>query len=154
MPVVYAAGPIHGLTYFESVDWRERLQGLLGDHIVVASPMRDKGHLQHLPHMPLSHDHPLNTPRGIMTRDHHDVQTCDAVLAYLLGARKPSLGTTMELAWAYAYRKPVVAVIEPAGNCHEHPMIVESFGFRASTLEEGARLLLSILTPKGLLRCR
>jgi len=78
------------------------------------------------------------TSRGIMARDFNDVKQADALLVNLLGAKKPSLGTIMELAWAFALQKPCVVVIEKNGNPHDnHPMIHEAISFRVDTLDEG-----------------
>ena len=71
-----------------------------------------------------------------MTRDFNDVKRCDAILVNLLGAKSASLGTVMELGWAYALQKPVVVAIEPIGNPHDrHPMIEETIRFRAPDLD-------------------
>jgi nucleoside 2-deoxyribosyltransferase len=76
-----------------------------------------------------------------MTRDHWDVSRCDAVLVVLSGATRVSIGTVMELGWAYAYRKPVVAVMEEEGNPHEHGMVREALSYRVTTLDEAIDLL-------------
>jgi nucleoside 2-deoxyribosyltransferase len=81
-----------------------------------------------------------------MTRDFNDVRRCDALLVNLLGAAKPSLGTIMELAWAYAFQKPAVVAIEEKGNPHDgHPMIYEAIPFRVATLDEAITSVAIIL---------
>ena len=64
----------------------------------------------------------------------------------LLGAERVSIGTVMEIAFAHAYRKPVVAAMEK-GNAHEHAMLCEAIGFRCATLEEAADVARAILLP-------
>ena len=77
------------------------------------------------------------TSRGIMVRDFNDVKRCDALLVNLIGLTKPSMGTIMELAWAYAMQKPAVVAMEREGNPHDlHPMIHEAVSFRVETLDE------------------
>jgi len=72
-----------------------------------------------------------------MTRDFNDVKRSDALIVNLLGLSKPSLGTVMELGWAYALQKPAVVAIEERGNPHDnHPMISEAMRFRVTTIEE------------------
>ena len=80
---------------------------------------------------------PFFTSRGIMVRDFNDVKRCDALLVNLIGLTKPSMGTIMELAWAYAMQKPAVVAMEAQGNPHDlHPMIHEAIAFRVETLDE------------------
>ena len=80
---------------------------------------------------------PFFTSRGIMVRDFNDVKRADALLVNLIGLTKPSMGTIMELAWAYAMQKPAVVAMEAQGNPHDlHPMIHEAIAFRVETLDE------------------
>lgn len=150
---VYLAGPIAGLGYTEATDWRDQAIQFLDDcGIHGLSPMRAKEYLQHVERdvgfsatcEEYGHLSPLSGPRGIMTRDHFDATRCDVLLVNLLGARKVSIGTTMELAWAYQCRTPIVCVME-AGNVHEHCMVTEAIGFRCGTLDEGLHVVRSIL---------
>lgn len=150
---VYLAGPISGLTYDDAQEWREDASHLLGPYIAAYSPLRAKSFLRSEGKLEGSYSNPLASQRGIMTRDHFDCQTSDAILCYLLGVTKPSLGTVMEMAWAYAYKKPLVVVMEP-GDCvfvppinpHDgHPMILEAIDYRVTTLEEGCDVIRSIL---------
>lgn len=80
-----------------------------------------------------------------MTRDFYDCTTCDILLVNLLGAKSVSIGTVMEIAWAYQKRTPIVLAIESEGNIHEHLMIDEARGFRVPTLQEALDVVVSIL---------
>jgi len=80
-----------------------------------------------------------------MTRDFNDCSTCDVLLVNLLGASKVSIGTVMEIAWAYQNRTPVVVVMEQEGNPHEHAMIREAIGFRVHTMGEAIAVVRTIL---------
>jgi nucleoside 2-deoxyribosyltransferase len=151
-PLVYLAGPIAGLAYGDATDWRAQARAVLRARMVeTLNPMRSKGRLD-VPgaiapdfHQ-YAHHGAFFTSRGIMTRDHTDVMRADALLVNLLGATRPSLGTVMELAWAFAYRKPVVVAIEASGNVHDnHPMIHEAIGFRVETLDEAIDAVAVIL---------
>jgi nucleoside 2-deoxyribosyltransferase len=62
----------------------------------------------------------------------------------MAGATRVSIGTVMEIAWAHAYGKPVVLVMEE-GNVHDHPMIRECSPFIVHTLDEGIELVNAIL---------
>lgn len=52
----------------------------------------------------------------------------------------------MEIAWADAWRKPVVLVMENA-NIHDHAMIREVSGFIVPDLDEAIRAVTAILSP-------
>lgn len=144
-PLVYLAGAIAGMTYDGAVDWRFQAWEQLKERgIETLNPMRAKSALGDQNGGRIStdfRDYQRNgaffTSRGIMTRDFNDVRRCDALLVNLLGLEKPSLGTVMELGWAYALQKPAVVAIEGIGNPHDnHPMIYEAIPFRVQTLEE------------------
>jgi nucleoside 2-deoxyribosyltransferase len=149
MPRIYLAGPITGLTYDGAQDWRKAARDALKpDGISAYSPLRQMNFLRSAVVLEGSYEtHPLSTSRGIMTRDHDDCMKADLILANLLGADRVSIGTVMEIAWAYAYRVPVVAMIEPSGNVHDHSMIREALGYRVSDLESAIDLVRSILLP-------
>lgn len=90
-------------------------------------------------------DKVMSCSRGIITRDRFDATRCDVLLVNLLGAKKVSIGTVMEIAWADAHRIPIIVVIEPEGNPHEHPMIDEVTGFRATSLTEALAVAIKVL---------
>lgn len=102
-------------------------------------------------------DKVMSCSRGIMTRDRFDTMRCDVLLVNLLGAKKISIGTIMEIAWADAKRTPIICVMENpvsgeerqigslTDNVHDHPMIREAIGFRVSTLDEAVDVALKIL---------
>jgi hypothetical protein len=52
----------------------------------------------------------------------------------------------MECAWAYAFDKPLIVVMEDEGNLHEHAMIREATGFRVNTIDKAIDVANSILT--------
>jgi nucleoside 2-deoxyribosyltransferase len=81
-----------------------------------------------------------------MTRDYFDCQNCDVILANLLSTKIVSIGTVMECAWAYAFNKPLIMVMEEEGNLHEHAMLREATGFRVSTIDDAILIANSILT--------
>ena len=86
-----------------------------------------------------------------MTRDFNDVKTCDIALVYLLGAKQISVGAAMELAWMYAFHKPVVVVIEPyKTNVHKtHPMVSAAMGaLQFPTLVQGINGVCTVLGVK------
>lgn len=146
---VYLAGAISGLNYDESEDWRIQVKQMLSEYRIIGySPLRKKEFLKGRGVIEGSYsDAPLSTARGIMTRDHNDVKTSDAVLVNLLGADRISVGTVMEMAFCYAYRIPVVLVCEDDNIHWQHPFIQEAVGYKVNTLEEGVDTVASILLP-------
>ena len=151
-PLVYLAGGIAGLSGADATDWRWTATRLLENRGVESlNPMRAKAILSEQSRISTNfNDYAANgaffTSRGIMCRDFNDVKRCDALLVNLLALEKPSLGTIMELAWAYALQKPAVVAIEKSGNPHDnHPMIHEAMPFRVETLDEAIDAVAVIL---------
>lgn len=152
---VYLAGAISGLNYDQSEDWRIKAKASLKElGIAGYSPLRRKDFLKTREVLGASdviegfYDvHPLSTARGIMTRDHFDVKSSDALLVNLLGAERVSIGTVMEIAFAYAYRIPVVVIVEEDNIHWQHPFIQEACGYRVNNLEDGVDIIASILLP-------
>ncbi len=145
---IYLAGAITGLGWDSATDWRDQLRDLVPTHIQTLSPLRGKQYLEKRSSAEgvikdSYEEYPLSSARGINTRDHWDVMRCDAVFVNLLGTTKVSIGTVMEIAWAFAYKKPLVLVMEQ-GNIHEHSMLKECTGFRVDTFEKGVEVLIAL----------
>lgn len=151
---VYLSGPITGLTFKGATDWRKAAtEDLAAAGIEGISPMRAKDYLSALDG-PISghgreyaHMGVLSTPQAVVTRDRFDTQRVDVVLMNLLGAERISIGTMVELGWADAARVPVIGVIEPEGNVHDHMFVSQMIGFRVTTLEDGLNIAKAILAP-------
>lgn len=150
---VYLAGPITGLTFDDATDWRNHARDALAKHgIEGLSPLRGKAYLKTLGQLSagsLAEGKAgiLSKPRAIMVRDFRDATTCGALLVNLLGATRVSIGTVMEIAWAYQIHTPIVCCMEPEGNVHDHAMITEAIGIRCTSLEQGLAVCVSILNP-------
>lgn len=143
---VYMAGPISGLTFDEAIIWRQYVAEKLAPEIAAYSPLRQKNFLQAEGKLHQSYNYnPLATDRGINTRDHFDCQTSDLILCNFLGTVKVSVGTVMEIAWAFAYRKPLIMVIEDSMNIHDHPMVREAISYRTQNLDEAIKITKSVL---------
>ena len=149
MSKLYLAGPITGLSWKAAADWRDYVtQALEGTTIVAFSPLRGKKYLKGEKSVQSSYEaYPLSTQKGITSRDHWDVLTSDCIMAYVLGADKPSLGTVLEIGWAHAYRKPIIMIMEKEGNPHNHPMIREIVSYTTADLDEGITLIKTLLLP-------
>lgn len=152
---VYLAGPIGGLNYSDTTDWREQATRLLHAHhskIEGFSPMRGKQFLdtnQIIDASVTPYEHPLATSKGIMTRDFNDCKNADVILVNMgIDHPKLSLGTVMEIAFAYSLQIPVVMVDNSKFQYANHPMIKEAVGFLAKDLTEAVKITASILLPR------
>jgi nucleoside 2-deoxyribosyltransferase len=144
MQVVYLAGPISGLKYEEATQWRHYSKIMLRPCETV-SPLRGADT------QPEKYFNPngerWTSMKAIFNRDHYDVMNCDALLINFIGAKTVSKGTLMEIAWAHAYRKPMVMAIEGPSNPNWDVFIMEAVPFVEHTLDDAIqtiRLLLNV----------
>lgn len=154
---VYLAGPISGLDYDDANGWRDQVgKSLAEDGISALSPLRSKVYLRELGPIKDSYNNELtgddvivnmSTSRGITTRDRFDCMNCDVLLVNLLGTKKVSIGTVMEIAWADANRTPIVLIMEENDNLHDHAMINECVGYRVTTILQAIHVVKSVLGP-------
>ena len=144
---VYLAGPIKGLSYDDATNWREAASHDLIKHgIEPLSPMRYKEYLSRERELKDSYGfNPLSSDKGVITRDRWDIQRCDIVLMYLVGAEAISIGTMIEVGWANAYQKPIVAVMT-LHDIHWHGMVRECSGFIAPTLQQACDIIYALNT--------
>lgn len=145
-PTVYLAGPITGLSFGTCTSWRDDVsRELKTAGIVCFSPLRFKQYLNNGQTIENSYlTHTLSMGKSINERDHFDCKTCDLILVNLIGTTKVSIGTVMEIAWGFAYRKPVVVALEK-GSVHDHAMLVESSSFIVPSLAEAVKVTKAIL---------
>ena len=142
---VYLAGPITGYDYGSINGWREDVVNHLKQFGIKGySPMRGKSYLSKEEMIKDSYsDFTMASITGINVRDYNDCKTADAILVNLLGSKKVSIGTVMEIAWGRAFQIPVVLVMEK-GNIHEHGML-EFGNIIAPDLNEGVEAIVQIL---------
>lgn len=82
---------------------------------------------------------------AILASDRFDTRRCDVMLVNFLGAKKVSIGTVCEIAWADAYRIPIVCMIEDEGNPHDHLLLMGMTGFRVNNFNAGIETVVTIL---------
>ena len=154
---VYLAGSITGSTPKSATGWRDYAKTKLMRHGILAySPTRGKEKLASV----YSDDKPLevdaestlggpeNTTRGIMMRDYLDCIHSDALLVFLdPHSTKLSLGTSMELAWAYHLKIPTVVCTAEDSYYYRHPMVNEATIYRVDSIDQGIDIIVSILMP-------
>lgn len=158
MKKVYLAGPIAGLTHAEATySWRQDVASQLewsgdGHAIRCFSPMRAKKFLGEMtPDRIIGkqayHEHPVSSGNAITGRDRNDVKTSDLVFMNVLGAKAVSIGTTVELGWADAYRVPVVLCIEKEGNPNDHLFYRNLATYVCDNLDHGIMCARALLLP-------
>jgi len=134
---VYLAGPIEGCSNHEINQWRQKCHVGFTDHITGVNPYRAEREA----------DDPEARKRIIM-KNYMDTKSCDLILAYLpkeINARRPSYGTTFEIAWGFSLQKPVVIVSDDIG-VHDHPLMDMS-GALFWDLEEAIDYINVLLEP-------
>jgi nucleoside 2-deoxyribosyltransferase len=146
---VYLAGPISGQTYGACASWREYAKEQLADlGINGYSPLRGKRYLDNgKPIVSAQGQSPLSTTKGIMTRDHFDCTTADLLIVNFLEAKEVSVGTVMELAFAYTHQIPVICCVYEDDPLYKHPMVHEAIPFRVDSVEQAVDLAAQILLP-------
>lgn len=144
---VYLAGPITGLTYEGCTDWRDKVAEQLNNESVrCLSPLRGKQFLSGKGAIHSgSYDDNVISSKGITRRDMFDTLRSTAIFVNLLGAERVSIGTCMEIAWAYQNQIPSIVLMEKDNVHRKHVMIQEASMYIADSLEEGIKLMKFLL---------
>lgn len=144
MNKIYLAGPITGCSWNESEDWRDEFKGIKIPNVECFSPLRGKQYLQHETQISDRYDEmTMSSAKAIMSRDFFDVSTSAAIVVNLRNAKRVSIGTVMEIAWAYQRRIPIIAILEKE-NIHNHSMLDEALNWRVETVGEAATIVYQI----------
>jgi nucleoside 2-deoxyribosyltransferase len=98
MAIIYLAGPINGATDAEMHDWRNDMTERLTGHTVLSPAARDyRGHED-------------ENVEQIVEGDKADIDASDIVIAF---CPRPSVGTSMEVFYAFERDKHVVIYAPP-----------------------------------------
>jgi nucleoside 2-deoxyribosyltransferase len=92
---VYLAGPINGCSDEECVYWRERAKTMLPEHECIDPMRRDYRGTETNAYVRLVH------------QDKEDIDRCDVLLVHYT---RPSVGTAMEILYAWERNKFVILV--------------------------------------------
>lgn len=147
---VYLAGPISGLSYEGAQDWREDVALQLDSkYVETLTPMRGKGFLKGIGTIHSgAWEGAVASQKGITRRDMFDTVNATCLFVNLKDATRVSIGTVMELAWAYLRQIPTVVIVEP-GNIHEHVMVMEACTYIVPTVAEGVELTRYLLNEES-----
>lgn len=75
----------------------------------------------------------------LTTRDHEMIKRCDLLILDVLGPRKASAGSFIEIGWASGMGKPIVMIAEP-DNLHRHIMAMNLITAAVETRAQAAAL--------------
>lgn len=143
----YLSGPISGESYARATDWRDKFkQNILantGGKVKCLSPMRGKHYLENVQELDaVAAEGVLSGGPSILAGDYADVMNADIIVVNLLGAKRVSIGSVLEIAFAYTKHTPVVLVIEDGvENIHTHLMLFAMCGFKVNNLEDAETIV-------------
>ena len=145
-PIVYLGGPITGLSYSSADDWRQDAASYLEPEISCANPLRNAKHLEGSDKIPAAVSGVrFLSDRCITQQDYFDICRSQAMLMNFLGAPRISGGSSWEMGVCWERRTPIVMVMEPEGNPHDHPILRETAAFRCETLAEALIIVRGLL---------
>lgn len=150
-PVVYLSGPMAGLTQDQAQNWRSQVKHRLEPYIECLDPMRGivipKGKTlkPHYGQSTAKLDKRVDGSKYALTRDFLDTKRSDLILVNLLEADKISIGTVMEIAWAYALQIPIVVALPLDNNVHNHCLINSSISVVVHSLNDLVEAALDLL---------
>ena len=139
-PIVYFAHPISGVPLQVVQEYFEYVRERFGTICYVRSPM-DVIARTGLEERKESNAEPGKGNSVITLRDYGFVRESDVIFANLSKCTRPSIGTIMEIAWAYAHDKYIIIVMDENG-LHEHGMILGAHPVVFKTFEEAANHLI------------
>ncbi len=160
---VYLCGPITGTSYKECTGWREYLETKiennrkeleaqkvkLCERIITVNPLRCENHLAKKRNIKDHYDDQiLGTGKVIKLRDQFDVKRCHVILVNFVGAKKVSIFSVMEIAWAHLLGKNIIITMEDS-NIHSHAVLKE-MGIIVPTLDQAIYVLESMVYTQKL----
>lgn len=145
---IFLAGPLTGISYNDALEWRKYVERRLPPDVIAFSALRGKAYVERETVLKDAYpDHLLSTPQGTITRDRFDVSRCDALFVNFLKADRVSIGTIMEMAWADAWRIPIILAMEN-GNIHDHAFVRQVAAFITDDLDEAIRTAANVVAMR------
>jgi nucleoside 2-deoxyribosyltransferase len=133
---VYLSGPMGGCSFEEMTEWRAYVaEKLDSDTLKCLLPTRSF----------YKDSVPKETDKWINRRDYFDCVRSQCLLVNFKGMKTLSIGTIMEIAWAYQKQIHIVCICEPDGP-QKHPMVSDSITHEVSTLDEGIAAVKELLS--------
>lgn len=133
---VYLSGPMGGCTFEEMTEWRT----------YAANKLDSKTLKCLLPTRSFTKEStPKETDKWVNRRDYFDCVRAQALLVNFQGMKTLSIGTIMEIAWAYQKQIHIVAVCDPEGP-QNHPMVKDSLTHEVYNMDEGIAAVKELLS--------
>ena len=154
-PTVYLAGPMVGHTVKEALHWRLDLKKKLQDAgMGYAFPYDATDWFVYPDDKVLTAEELANMP-NIWKHDKRIVETVNVVLVDFRYAKRVSIGTVQEIAWAVAADVPVVLLFKPLvknfnaiRSWHDHPFLLEQATAIFEDEDEAVEFLHHTFVPK------
>jgi len=139
---IYLAHPINGLSYDEVMKYYDDEGRMLTDWGYIAlCPMTGKSYLRNEKEFRVhGYDNPTSTNHAIIERDRWMVEYSDIVFVNLENVVSPSIGCTMELAWAFQLHKHTILVLKKDSPLY-HAFMIEAADILFETTEEANKYL-------------
>ena len=146
---IYCAHAMTGLTYKEVMDYyRDTVDFLKTFGYKVLCPMTGKERMESENDTKLKAygytTKPVLADKAILGRDHWMVHQSDIVYVNLIGATTISIGCCMELAFAKAYNKHTIVVMEST-NIHNHCFVLQCANVVFENTEEAEDYLKQLI---------
>ncbi len=125
LPVVYFAHPISGVSLEVVQQYYDDMRKMFGKICFVQTPM-DVVARTDLSERKESSEDPAKANYVVTSRDCKFVKDSDVIFANLSKCTRVSIGTVMEIAWAYDCGKYIIIVMDKEG-LHEHGMILGTY---------------------------
>lgn len=133
---VYLSGPMGGCSYTEMTDWRKYAEERLNNEQIQCL----------LPTRSITEKvWPTETDKWVNRRDYFDCTRAQCLLVNFKDMKTVSIGTVMEIAWAYQKQIPVIAICNEKGP-QTHPMLKDSITQEVSTLDAGIAFVKELLS--------
>lgn len=133
---VYLSGPMGGCSFAEMTTWRHYAEEKLNSDTLQCL----------LPTRSFEENHtPNETSKWINRRDYFDCVRAQCLLVNLKGMKSISIGTIMEIAWAYQKQIHIVCICDE-GGVQTHPMLADSITHEVSSVIEGIAAVKELLS--------
>jgi nucleoside 2-deoxyribosyltransferase len=142
---IYLAGPIGGLTIQQAHQRRLRIIRAfvnkdISRHFTFLDPCRDDFNPEHL-----QYDNPdARINRACLW----DIDRSDLIFFDFSNSEKISKGSLIEVGYAFAHHKPMVAWIEK-NNIHDHEMLRDMIPFRFEHLRDAVEFIEEMLVVEA-----
>jgi nucleoside 2-deoxyribosyltransferase len=135
---IYLSGPMGGCSFKDMSEWRKYVADKLNSDTLKCI----------LPTRSFSEDSkPIESDKWINRRDYFDCVRSQCILVNFKDMKTISIGTVMEIAWAYQKQIHIVCICEPDGP-QNHPMLKDAITHEVATLDEGIAAVKELLSEE------